>query len=105
MGKSPIQQAMIRFGVEPIHQQSIIERGYGYNVSVSNFRRILSFAGINEKKAIAQLRMRLLKGYYDDVEGVMVAFLRKRGVKNADVLIRNLTADREIFRSLIKDGL
>lgn len=95
----------IRCGVEPIHQQSIIECGYGYNVSVSNFCRILSFAGINEKKAIAQLRVRLMKGYYDDIEGVMVSFLRKRGVKNADALIRNIDADSNVTDVLLKDGL
>lgn len=95
---------MIRFGVEPIHQQSIIERGYGYNVSVSNFRRILSFAGINEKKAIAQLRVRLLKGYYDDIEDVMVSFLRKRGIKNADVLIKNIDSDSNVIDVLLRDG-
>lgn len=96
------EQTMAKFGVTPAHKGEIIERGFGYNNSVTNLRELFKVAGLEEKKAVAHLRTQLLNGYYDDFQDYLIRYLSKRGISDAETLVRRISAEPEDFLQMLR---
>ncbi|MCH5305596.1 MAG: hypothetical protein J1E79_03860 [Rikenella sp.] len=88
-----------RFGGTAARQAEVLEHGYGYGSWVQNFRKMLEHYGIDEKEAVDALREKLLNEPYEQVGGCAVEYLKGKGVKNAEELMRNLSDSQKMFET------
>lgn len=93
-------QFIARLGGTAAQQAEVLERGYGYGNYVGNFRAMLQKFGIDEAETVEALRDKLLTEPYEKVGDNAIEFLKRKGVKNADMLMRSLHKSRDTFNRL-----
>ena len=87
-----------------VHRKKIMQRGYGYGFSVSNFNALLKYMGVSKKKAFGYFKDRLLKNPYETIREELVSFVGEKGgfsLENANELVDNLSV-RDGLTALLK---
>ena len=88
--------------VKPLHQKKIIEEGYGYTLSIKQFRKMLKKFALNEKKIIKELEPLLIEDYNEFLEKTAKKIAELTG-KREDLiktLLQNY-ADLDKFESIL----
>ena len=96
-------QFIERFGGKATHRESVLKDGYGYARYVTNFRAILDHYHIDEAETVEALKTALLDEPYEKVGNATITFLKQKGVKNADELMRHLSDSVAQFTARISD--
>ena len=70
-------------GGKASHTAEVIKSGYGYSRRLTNFNALLKAKKIDKAATDKELSTALRMKSYEDIEGVMIDWVAKHGVKKA----------------------
>lgn len=88
-------------GGKALNQSQVKYDGLGYSTYLKNFNSIINKYEINESELIQEIKPFLLNTNYEDVHSNTVKLLKKNGVKNANLLMKNINKDKNDFKTKI----
>ena len=91
-------------GGKAIRVQKVMEKGYGYSRSVSNFNTLLKHMKVSRKAAYRHFQDMIIKTPYEDIHDELVKFVQLRGrydKKKAERIVEGLLYTKEIFSTLL----
>ena len=91
-------------GSKASHAKKIMEKGYGYGRSVSNFRTLLKQMKVSQKSAYKHFQNLIINTPYEEIHGELVRFVELRGKydkKKAEAIVSNLGFPADAFKALL----
>jgi hypothetical protein len=83
------------------HKDKILSNGFGYGKEVGNLNRLLNKYRINDNDFFDYFENKILSEKYTNIENVLVEWLTKKGVKQAQKCVKNLTYIEDDFESFL----
>jgi len=80
-----------RLGGKAAHKNKIIKNGYGYENYLNNFYEILRNYNISRNDTFTFFKDKILTSKYEDIEKILVNYLKENEVENAEKLVKNLS--------------
>lgn len=91
-------------GGKATHAKKIMEKGYGYGKSVSNFCTLLKQMKVSQKSAYRHFQDLIIKSPYEDIHSELVRFVELRGKydkKKAEDIVCGLGFLPDAFKDLL----
>ena len=91
-------------GGKATHATKVMEKGYGYFQSVSNFNALLKHMKVSKKAAYKHFGDMIIQKPYEDIYGELVKFVEQKGKynnKNAQDIVKGLKETKEEFKKLL----
>ena len=89
-------------GGKATHTRKVMEKGYGYNVSVSNFNTLLKHMKVSKKAAYRHFQEMIIKTPYENIYGELVKFVEEKGkyeTKQAESIVSKLALNPKAFNT------
>ena len=91
-------------GGKATHATKVMEKGYGYSQSISNFNTLLKHMKVSKKAAYKHFGDMIVQKPYEDIYSELVKFVEQKGKydnKNAQDIVKGLKEAKEEFQKLL----
>ncbi len=91
-------------GGKATHATKVMENGYGYSQSISNFNTLLKHMKVSKKAAYKHFGDMIVQKPYEDIYSELVKFVEQKGKynnKNAQDIVKGLKEAKEEFQKLL----
>jgi len=91
-------------GGKATHATKVMEKGYGYSQSITNFSTLLKHIKVSKKAAYKHFSDMIIQKPYEDIYGELVKFVEQKGKYDntaAQEIVKGLGLDKTTFQTLM----